>query len=502
MSIGKKCCIALLAIAFGIFSDCAIANNLEVKHVALRAEVVGSHALVEFDVRWENSWRSDLAEAAPFNYDAAWVFVKFSADGGATWQHATLSANNTDHTVLLDNGVPATVQAVPDGKGVLLFRAQAGAGANDWDDVQLRWNYSADGLAALTSSTLINVLGIETVYIPSGSFFLGDPSPAPLNGQFEEGVSGMPFAVTGEDAIILGGGSEGIMGNNNAEGMAHEDDFNDSVSQTLPATFPKGYAAFYLMKYEITQGQYADFLNLLTPAQAARRTISDATDYENFRGSIAGTHPLFAASASDRACNFLSWADAAAYADWAGLRPMTELEYEKACRGDQSAVSGEYAWGSSNINKQTGHSGADGSGAETATPSGANANLDFGINGPVRAGIYAAASGGDREPAGAAFFGAMELSGNLWERVVTVANSAGRIFTGTHGDGELNTSTGLEGDATNSDWPGANALGAGFRGGAWRDLAKRVRTADRSCAASTDDQRINHYGFRGVRTAP
>ena len=46
------------------------------------------------------------------------------------------------------------------------------------------------------------------------------------------------------------------------------------------------------------------------------------------------------------ACNWLSWADVAAYLDWSGLRPMTELEFEKACRGPNAPVAGEYAWGS------------------------------------------------------------------------------------------------------------------------------------------------------------
>ena len=45
----------------------------------------------------------------------------------------------------------------------------------------------------------------------------------------------------------------------------------------------------------------------------------------------------------------LSWPDLCAYADWAALRPMTELEYEKACRGPNNPVLGEYAWGNTSI---------------------------------------------------------------------------------------------------------------------------------------------------------
>jgi formylglycine-generating enzyme required for sulfatase activity len=349
------------------------------------------------------------------------------------------------------------------------------------------------------------------VFIPSEEFLAGDLHPQVVNGQFEDGDSGKPFEVDSEGKITLGGGKKGSLGNNNAQGMLHEDDFNDHTKQNLPAKFPKGFASFYMMKHEITQGQYADFLNLLTSAAAQQRTMTGANDYAAFRGTITGSHPVFSATAPDRACNFLSWTDGAAYADWAGLRPMTELEFEKAARGDRAAVTGEYVWGNTVITRQTGHNGSDGSGSETATPSGANANFDAGINGPARAGIFAAASGADRAQAGASFYGVMELSGNVFERIVTVANDAGRRFTGTHGDGELSSAQGFEGNATNKDWPGINAestrgvtgaKGSGLRGGAWKDAASLLRLADRTNAATTDDQRANHYGFRCVRTAP
>ncbi|MGH7599739.1 MAG: hypothetical protein ACREOI_25575, partial [bacterium] len=121
----------------------ARANDVEVKHVALKGEVVDSHVMVEFDLRWENSWRNDLAgpgQMAPFNYDAAWLFVKFSTDGGATWQHATLSSKSSDHSVTNNNGVAAAIKAVSDRKGVFIFRAKNGAGSNNWDGVRLRWD--------------------------------------------------------------------------------------------------------------------------------------------------------------------------------------------------------------------------------------------------------------------------------------------------------------------------------------------------------------------------
>ena len=86
MKLGRKLLVlALLSLLTGSVR----ANDLAVRHVTLREGVTGKHGKVEFDLRWDNSWRNDLSGAgkeAPFNYDAAWIFVKFSTDSGATWR--------------------------------------------------------------------------------------------------------------------------------------------------------------------------------------------------------------------------------------------------------------------------------------------------------------------------------------------------------------------------------------------------------------------------------
>ena len=41
----------------------------------------------------------------------------------------------------------------------------------------------------------------------------------------------------------------------------------------------------------------------------------------------------------------MNWQDLTSYLDWSGLRPMTEFEYEKACRGTLNPVAYEYPWG-------------------------------------------------------------------------------------------------------------------------------------------------------------
>jgi len=42
---------------------------------------------------------------------------------------------------------------------------------------------------------------------------------------------------------------------------------------TIPATFPNGYHAFYLMKYEISEGMWTEFIMSLTESQKLNRDI-------------------------------------------------------------------------------------------------------------------------------------------------------------------------------------------------------------------------------------
>jgi len=92
----------------------------------------------------------------------------------------------------------------------------------------------------------------------------------------------------------------------------------------------------------------------------------------------------------------------------------------------------------------------------------------------------------------------MEMSGNLYERAVTVGNSTGRSFTGVHGDGSLDGN----GDANVSNWPGTDAAGAGFRGGYWSDEATDLRVSGRYGAAFTLANRYYYLGCRVVRSSP
>jgi len=174
------------------------------------------------------------------------------------------------------------------------------------------------------------------------------------------------------------------------------------------------------------------------------------------------------------------------------MRPMTELEFEKACRGTVLPVAEEYAWGNTEMVIASGLT-ANLTATEETTPENANCAHYNGLEGPVRVGNFARATS-TRLSSGASYYGIMELSGNLRERIVTVGNVSGRAFTGILGDGTLDTS----GNANVSQWPDASAIGSGFRGGSWGWTYGDARVSGRPVAAGTDPDRFVERGFRCV----
>ena len=124
-------------------------------------------------------------------------------------------------------------------------------------------------------------------------------------------------------------------------------------------------AGFWLQQTETTNAQYA-------------RCVADGacTPPDNNRWD----DPTFA----DHPVNNVSWQQANAYAAWAGGRLPTEAEWERTCRADDERT---YPWGD-----------------DEATADRANFNNAIGDTTPV--GSY---------PAGQSAYGALDLSGNLWE---------------------------------------------------------------------------------------
>lgn len=472
---------ALFSAVVSLFSAGIMkANNVQISGTA----VTGSN--ISFNISWENSWN---ASAAPANWDAVWVFVKYQDCNTKLWMHADLSTVAADHTA----GSPLQADPVTDGKGVFLRRSAVGGGNIPSTAVTLKLNIPA-------GTYNYKVYGIEMVHVNEGNFQIGDNSST---------YSFSPINITS---------------NSQSNGLTSNDLGGYSVD--IPPAFPMGYNSFYMMKYEISQEQYADFLNSLTFTQQKNRVVTDPisaagsfamyTGYQ-FRNGLAIVTPgsngaipaVFGCDATtgtpnasndgqNIAMNGLSWADLISYLDWAALRPMTEMEFEKGSRGPLPRIDQEYPWGSTQITAA--NSGALSNAKLNTEVSSTTVDngmcvfqvpLNTNAYGPLRVGNFANGSSG-RLSAGAGYYGAMDLGGNVAERVIAV-NAGGASFDGTMGDGNL-TSTGF---ADVPSWP--VSAGSMTKGGSYVDGATYVRTSDRLSLYSTNEARTNTNGGRGVR---
>ncbi len=516
--------IFFINILFLILNSNSFANNLSISNVSLEERRPSSNTVVvEFDVSWENSWRTKI------NHDAIWLTVRLYNPSGSPLDKKLCQISSTGLNpsgTSMGSNTDLEIEIPPDKYGAFLRPSSYGVNATVAStDVQLTIDYSSCGFSS-SDTVQAALLGIEMVYVPEGAFYAGDynGSTAALN----EGSSDSdPWYISSESAIgvtnAISNGYRYVSAGNTGEEVT-------GASFTVAAGFPKGYGAFYAMKYEINEGQWVEFINALPSADArANRDITDALhknmDTVVYRNTVncSGSPLTCSTTRSSRALNYLTWMDLAAFLDWAALRPMTELEYEKMARGSLLPVSGEFAWGSTSIIAAETISGSPEDGAETIGTSGANVNYNnitfsggdsgSGVSyaqGPLRNGIFAT-SLSTRVTAGAGYYGIMELSGNVRERSVTIGNATGRAFTGGHGDGVLSTASGYEGNANVSDWPGTDvtvgrgvtgADGSGFYGGGWDDQVSgaRLRISDRNEAAKTDASAYNNAGGRGVRT--
>src|ERR1700733_6462039 len=69
----------------------AWASNLQLSNLdEVSANTANGTITFSFNLTQENSWRTQT------NYDAVWVFMKYSTDGGATWKHASMAGSGTN----------------------------------------------------------------------------------------------------------------------------------------------------------------------------------------------------------------------------------------------------------------------------------------------------------------------------------------------------------------------------------------------------------------------
>lgn len=403
------------------------ANNVAIENLTRNGDEI------TFDLSWDNSWNYN--GGGQTHSDMVYIFIKQAANGGPSWAPAKISSGTATNSFSVT--VPADQLAVRIGHNY--------ANVNAYTSVTL----NLTGLNGAYQD--LKVMAHEMVRVPVGAFSLGDGISDRSYYQGDDPTAS--YIVDSEDEITRGSTADDFDG-----GSAN-------YSGDIGADFPKGYNDFYCMKYLVTQQQYVDFLNCLPRNAQDTRTASDLSGTTVTNNFVMGNSqnpslgngiscdnnigtgnitffcdydndgiPNEDSDGQHKIATYLNNADVYAYLDWAGLAPMTSLQYEKACRGPLAAVAEEFAWGSTVQN-------ASGSVLNNGTPQEiySNSGTDGGIIGPIhtqRVGLNAPTANASRELSNASYYGIVGLSGRADVHVIPISGN----YTGEQGDGELSIS--------------------------------------------------------------
>lgn len=454
----KTTLITLLFLALSFQSH---ANNLIVGTPTISGNTL------TFTIKWDNSW---YVTTGPSNWDAVWIFVKRqTCVSGAIspWVHAQLDTSGQSVS-----GSQLQVDLVSDNAGVFIRRSSAGLGNITQATVTLT-------LASPIGGDNIGVYGMEMVNVPQGDFYIGDGYYSGYNTVFGNATN-QPVQITSATTSL----TKAQYGNQNQYGS----------TVTLPSTYPFGYNRFYCMKYEITCAQYVAFLNTLTYDQQLHKqqdmnwntTPPTSVAGTLFMGSFGYrieiktpaisttslTPAVYACETNnngvyDEDCDGLGlpvtlrqehWLS---FMEWAALRPMTEFEYEKACRGPLVPVRSEFAWGTTDI-AQMQYTNANWGCSTDAQTYFALGLCNYQTGRMYRVGS-AANQNTDRVHAGATYYGILDMTGGTYERCVGGWSYDYSTFTTANGDGNINS----DGSCGNAIW---NNMQYWNRGGSAQNL--------------------------------
>jgi formylglycine-generating enzyme required for sulfatase activity len=205
---------------------------------------------------------------------------------------------------------------------------------------------------------------------------------------------------------------------------------------------------FYVDKTEVTNAQFAGFLNERGNQEEGGATWLHVEDEACLIAEIDGqyrpkngyeSHPVVE----------VTWHGAVAYCEWAGRRLPTEAEWEKAARGTDGRT---YPWGEGIDCDRANYGGCAGQAIEVGSL-----------------------------PSGASPYGALDMAGNVYEWV-------------------LDWYDGVYYAASPSSNPQGPVSGScrSVRGGSWVNGEKRVGVTARF--SNAPDNAINNVGFRCARS--
>jgi len=218
--------------------------------------------IVHLTVSWPNSWRNER------NHDAAWLTLR-----GPDASKGPVLLAKDGHTATKQGGGTAVVQAAADGTGAFIAPATEHRGDVTFDvTLRVRDDIPED----------VRAWAVGMVYIPAGGFDLGDDEPlARKFGAFHGQTKKQGGALTPDVFVVHDESAIDVADKPGSLWYATDrNQYRGDQGGPIPAAWPKGTQAFYVMKHELRQGAYAAFLSTLPKEWQQRRAPLDLSGEE------------------------------------------------------------------------------------------------------------------------------------------------------------------------------------------------------------------------------